>query len=58
MLEASAGPAAAQEISLDTAVGGVLSELGSIFTVKVEQKTALKAFYRWTILYSRLSLQH
>lgn len=46
MQEASAGLAAAQEISLDAAVGAVLSELGCIFTVKVKKtkKTALKAF--------------
>lgn len=44
MQEASADLAAAQEISLDAAVGAVLSELGCIFTVKVEQITALKAF--------------
>lgn len=37
--------AAAREISMDNAVVAILSETDGIFTSKVEQRTALKAFF-------------
>lgn len=37
-------PAGTKEIIMDAAVASVLSELGGIFILKGEQRTALKAF--------------
>lgn len=48
--EGAASLAVAKETSADVAVGAVVSELDSIFTLKDRKRTALKAFLRGHVL--------
>lgn len=51
MQEATANLAAVQENRVDAAVLAVVSEQDGLFTIKEEQRTALKAFLRGPLYY-------